>query len=361
MPQPSPTRFLLAHASPLLVEVLRQEIHQRDDVTLVGVCRDWQQTYHTACDLQPDILMLDAALPGLPGPGSLAELIAAQRQRVILSATDGCGFAADIVSYLEAGAVDFVLRRPEHTWTNPTFLGSLFDRALLAASVPPEALRPRVVPDLGRLLAAHPEDLCVLLGDVGAAGTLLQLLPRLEREIPGTLCVALSLPGAITRALARYLAPRCAVPVREAHPGDLVMPGKVLVLPGSFLASLRPAHDSRPAVFLTPREPDYRNGLPLDRTLAALTEQMRTHLVVLSGAGPDGIEGAATVHAAGGEVWVASAACGLLPNLGNAVRARVPTAGELPTRGALPAALSDRVTVTISRGAAGQRLGIAVA
>ncbi|MBI3947671.1 MAG: response regulator [Armatimonadetes bacterium] len=331
---PTPVRLLAAHALPHLTAALTRAAARSADIALAGACRDGEAACALAETLEPDVISLDVALPRLSGPTAIGAIVSWQRRRIVVTATAGCGFTEDIVACLDAGAVDFACRRPEHLWTSPPFIGALLDRVRLAARVPRERLRPRAAASLLGALASRPGETWVVTGDVGAPGALVPLITALPSDVPATICVALSLPAAITRALAHYLAARAAVPVREARQGDFLTPGSVLILPGSCLASLRPARDGRPTIHLEARHPGPQSGEALDRTLAAFAAGTRAHLVVLSGAGPDGARGAEAILSAGGAVYTAAPECGLLAGLADAVRARAGAAGracaELP-------------------------------
>lgn len=342
----APTRLLAAHAVPSLLDSLTRASAGRSDLDLVGVCRDWAHVTSMVRDLRPDVLTVDAALPGMGGPASVGELISAERQRVVVTATDGCGFAADVVACLEAGVVDFVCRRPEHSWTSPAFLDALFGRVRVAASVPTEALCPCTIPDLPPLLREHPDAVWALLGDIGAAGTLLQALPRLEPGFPGCFCIALSLPGAVTRALTHYLDARCDYPVREARPGDPLRPGSAIVLPGNFRVSLKPAHDGKPNFFLEPRRPGDAS-LALDATLVSFAGMVPTHLVALSGCGSEGAVGAGAVVAAGGRVYTAPRESMLFAGLAQRLRSSFAGAGEIRPLLVCPVMPAGREIVSI--------------
>lgn len=326
----SPTRIVAAHAAPQLIAAVRTAAEARPDMQLLATCRDWANACHLVRTHRPDVLTLDAALPGLPGPDAVADLVARERQRVIVTATDGCGFAESILSCLEGGAVDFVSRRPEYSWATPTFLYSLFGRVAMAASIPTDRLRPALVPDLSRVLERHPGEPWVLLGDVGAPATLLGMLPAVPEEILSPLCVAVTLPEQVLRSMARMLHPRCNLAVREVRGGDLINPQTILVLPAGYSIHVREARTGHLEVLLAGRYPGPGRGSPVDDALAALAKRVRTHVVVLSGAGQDGIAGLQAIRAAGGEVLVAPPECCLTSGLANAAAARGLVTGTLP-------------------------------
>ncbi|HHX38787.1 MAG TPA: hypothetical protein GX715_02380 [Armatimonadetes bacterium] len=343
----SPIRLLAAHAVPSFLDALSRAAAARSDIELVGACRDWAHVTKMVRELRPDVLTLDAALPGMGGPAAVGELISAERQRVVVAATDGCGFASDVVACLEAGVVDFAFRRPEHSWTSPVFLAALFHRVRTAASVATESLSPCTVPDLMPLLKAHPGAVWGMLGDIGAPGTLLQVLPRLEPGFPGCLCIALSLPGAITRALAHYLDARCDYPVREVRPGDAPQPGTAVVLPGNYRVLLKPAYDGSPSFILEPRRPG--DAVPvLDAALLSFIRHVPTHLVALSGCETEGMAGVQAVAESGGCVYTAPRESMLFTQFADGLRSRIAGTREIAPLVVCPVMPATREIVPIA-------------
>jgi two-component system chemotaxis response regulator CheB len=68
----------------------------------------------------------------------------------------------------------------------------------------------------------------------GGPHALRYLLPRLPSDLDAGIVIVQHMPESFTAMLARWLDDICALEVREAKQGDLVVPGKVLIAPGNL-------------------------------------------------------------------------------------------------------------------------------
>ena len=140
----------------------------------------------------------------------------------------------------------------------------------------------------------------VIAASTGGPRALAQLLPALPGRLgEGTLIVQ-HMPAGFTGSLAARLDRMSRLHVREAALGDQLEPGTALVAPGGShlrLDGTRHARltDEAPVGGLRPRA-----DLTIADVVAAWGE--RTLLVVLTGMGRDGAQGARAVRAAGGRI-----------------------------------------------------------
>ncbi|MEB3351790.1 MAG: chemotaxis protein CheB, partial [Cyanobacteriota bacterium] len=147
----------------------------------------------------------------------------------------------------------------------------------------------------------------------GGLEALRTLVQGLRPDLPLAVVVAQHLAPDHPSRLAALLQPLCPLPVAEAADGEVLQPGRLLVVP--------PGHDAvvttRQLRLVPPLAP--RGSVPsLDRLLASLAEGWgeRAVAVLLSGHGSDGAQGLRQVRAAGGLTLAqtpASAACPALP------------------------------------------------
>jgi two-component system chemotaxis response regulator CheB len=109
------------------------------------------------------------------------------------------------------------------------------------------------------------------------------------------------MPENFTEMFARRLDEVCALRVKEAQSGDLLMPGRVLVCPGS--RHLKVKRLPLGNVALLSDEPRIRGHRPsADVLFRSAAEEFgaQTVAVIMTGMGDDGAEGLGTVKAAGG-------------------------------------------------------------
>jgi two-component system chemotaxis response regulator CheB len=249
---------------------------------VVGTARDGDEALERCATLRPDAMTLDLAMPGLDGIGVLRALrrSGAPTVPVIVVSAFSPGHGARAVDALVEGAFDLV---PKPATGEPfeAFVQGLSDRLRVAA-------------------ARRTRRAVVIASSTGGPRALSRLVPALPPKVgEGTLIVQ-HMPEGFTGSLAARLDRESRLTVREAAPGDQLDPGTALIAPGGrhlrFSDGRRARLSEEPAVGgLRPRA-----DLTIADVVAAWGE--RTLLVVLTGMGSDGAEGARAVREAGGRV-----------------------------------------------------------
>lgn len=129
-----PSRILLVDDASDYRFLLREVIHDGDEFEVVGEASDGPTAVDAALALQPDVVLLDVALPGMDGLEALPAILAVAPDAavVMLSAFGAERLAAEARShgargYLEKGlrprelvaGLRDVLREAEHPLTRP--------------------------------------------------------------------------------------------------------------------------------------------------------------------------------------------------------------------------------------------------
>jgi DNA-binding NarL/FixJ family response regulator len=105
----SPIRVLIADDHALVREGTRRMLEQESDMQVVGEAGDGEETVKLACELKPDVAIVDISMPRLDGIEATRQI----KERcpsvtiLILSAHDDDQF---IFSLLEAGAAGYLLK-----------------------------------------------------------------------------------------------------------------------------------------------------------------------------------------------------------------------------------------------------------
>ena len=304
---PAP-RIVVADDSPFMRTVLGGALGAAG-FDVVGTARDGDEALAQCRATRPDAMTLDLAMPGLDGLGVLRALKenGAPDVPVIVVSAFSPAHGARAVDALAEGAFDLVPKpavgEPFHTFTEN--LAERLRQAVAQASTTPlvgngngnghAAPAPRgAVPATGAPRAV------VIAASTGGPRALAQLLPALPARLgEGTLIVQ-HMPAGFTGSLAARLDRMSPLHVREAALGDQLEPGTALVAPGGTHLRLDGARQAR----LTDEAPIGGLRPRADLTIADVAAGWgeRTLLVVLTGMGRDGAQGARAVRAAGGRI-----------------------------------------------------------
>src|SRR3954452_2507716 len=302
---PAP-RIVVADDSPFMRTVLGGALSAAG-FEVVGSACDGDDALAQCRDLRPDAMTLDLAMPGLDGIGVLRALgeNGTPDVPVVVVSAFSPAHGARAVDALAEGAFDLVPKpavgEPFHSFTEN--LAERLREAVAQASTAPlvgngnghAAPAPRAaVPATGAPRAV------VIAASTGGPRALAQLLPALpDRLGEGTLIVQ-HMPAGFTSSLAARLDRMSPLHVREAALGDQLEPGTALIAPGGTHLRLDGARHAR----LTDEAPVGGPRPRADPTLGDVAAGWgeRTLLVVLTGMGRDGAQGARAVRAAGGRI-----------------------------------------------------------
>ena len=301
-------RIVVADDSPFMRTVLGGALSAAG-FEVVGSARDGDEALAQCRATRPDAMTLDLAMPGLDGLGVLRALRenGAPDVPVIVVSAFSPAHGARAVDALAEGAFDLVPKpavgEPFHTFTEN--LAERLRQAVAQASTTPlvgngnanghAAPAARIaVPATGAPRAV------IIAASTGGPRALAQLLPALPAHLgEGTLIVQ-HMPAGFTGSLAARLDRMSPLHVREAVLGDQLEPGTALIAPGGTHLRLDGARQAR----LTDEAPVGGLRPRADLTIADVAAGWgeRTLLVVLTGMGRDGAQGARAVRAAGGRI-----------------------------------------------------------
>jgi len=151
-------------------------------------------------------------------------------------------------------------------------------------------------------------DVVVVIGaSTGGQNALLQIVPRMPKEIPAAILVSLASRPGFTKVLAERLNHACKIPVSEAMDGDWIVPGEIKILPGGQPMIAEEDHSSPGSRICLRRCPLIgADEHVTDRLMGSLSALYGSNLVgvLLTGLGTDGIIGLKAIKAAGGVTLV---------------------------------------------------------
>jgi two-component system chemotaxis response regulator CheB len=199
----------------------------------------------------PDVITLDVEMPRMDGITFLRKIMSQRPIPVVMCSSLTEEGSDTLLQALEAGAVDVILKPKVET---RQFLMEsrvrVCDAVKAAAQAKLGRLRPGHLPRLevskklsadvmmpapvrsSRAMAQTTEKVVCIGASTGGTESLRVVLEALPADAPGIVIVQ-HMPEKFTAAFARRLNDLCAVSVKEAEDGDVVLRGQVLIAPGN--------------------------------------------------------------------------------------------------------------------------------
>lgn len=302
----SAVRVLVIDDSALMRKLIPQILETDKSIQVVGTAIDGTFGLKKIEDLKPQVVTLDLEMPGMSGLDVLKEIVRRYHTPVIVVSSHSTEGASVTLKALAMGAFDFVAKPSDVAGRMPEIAHELI--AKIKAAVQSRDLP--LIPDAGISRAPTKIHLdpkrgpsrVVSIGiSTGGPQALQYLLSQLPADFPGSIVVAQHMPEGFTEMFARRLDETCALEVKEAQSGDLLLAGRVLICPGSRHLKVKrlPLGD----IVVLSDEPRVNGHRPsVDVLFKSVAEEFgdRGLAVLMTGMGEDGAQGMGLVKAAGG-------------------------------------------------------------
>ncbi len=340
-------RVVVADDSRLMRRILSDALG-RQGFDVVATAADGDEALAACNEHRPDALTLDLHMPGLDGLGVLRALRAGKAEPVpvVVVSAFSPAHGARAVDALAEGAMDLVAK-PAMGESMADFTAELARKVNDAAAAGKQrARRPRVVAATSRPPVARPvarsaspatRKFVLIASSTGGPKALGELIPKLPSPLGTGSMIVQHMPAGFTASLATRLNSASKLTVREAVGGESMDSRHMYLAPGG--AHLRMGEDRKarlsddaPLGGLRPRA---------DYTIADAAKLYGNALllVVLTGMGKDGLEGARAVKKAGGRVLVEAESTCVVYGMPRAV-AEAGLADEILPLHELPAAIA---------------------
>ncbi len=257
-------------------------------------------------ELKPQVVTLDLEMPGMGGLDMLKEIMRGHRLPVIVVSSHSTEGASVTLKALSMGAFDFVAKPSDVSARMPEIAQELISKIKAAAQSRGIRVSPLAPAVQRRSRKQHRIASAVRPGWWPSASlpadpqALQYLLPQLPKDFPGTILVVQHMPEGFTEMFSRRLDEICAIKVKEAQSGDLLLAGRALVCPGSRHLKVKrmPLGD----VVVLSDEPRVNGHRPsVDVLFRSVAEEFGKDSlgVLMTGMGEDGAQGLGVLKAAG--------------------------------------------------------------
>jgi len=304
--QNTPVRVLVVDDSALMRKLIPQILATDSSIQVVGTAIDGNFGLKKIAELQPQVVTLDLEMPGMSGLDMLREIMRSHRVPVIVVSSHTTQGASISLKALSMGAFDFVAKPSDVSARMPEIAQELITKIKAAAqSRGVKVAAPAVLngpPEKAATASGSQPTRVVAIGiSTGGPAALQYVLPQLPRDFAGTILIVQHMPEGFTDMFSRRLDEICAIRVKEAQSGDLLIPGRALVCPGHRHMKVKKLPLGDVAVLTDEtRVNGHRPSVDVLFKSAAEEFGSRTIAVLMTGMGDDGAQGMKRVKDEGG-------------------------------------------------------------
>ena len=225
-------KVLIVDDSLVFREMLARGIVKDFGIEVVGTASDPFMARDKILELMPDVITLDVEMPKMNGIEFLKKLMPQYPLPVVVVSS----VKSNVLEALNEGAVDFV-SKPDVTKPGglDAFISELIIKIKIASTAKVGHLK--VTNGLERVSAPIPGEkskgkVIAIGASTGGTEAIYDVIKAFPRDMPGVVIVQ-HMPPVFTRMYAERLNNNCLMEVKEAADGDEIIPGRVLIAPGS--------------------------------------------------------------------------------------------------------------------------------
>jgi two-component system, chemotaxis family, protein-glutamate methylesterase/glutaminase len=302
-----PIKVLVVDDSALMRKMIPQMLERDSGIRVVGTAMDGAFALQKAAELKPDVITLDLEMPRMNGIDALRQITKTQQLPVIVVSAHTTEGANTTFKALAMGAFDFVTKPSngagQHIDEIATQLTAKIRAAASARKLPAKTFAVPEFPKVQKIARRKvaPSRVIAIGVSTGGPNAVQYVLSRLSADFSGSILIVQHMPEGFTEMFAKRLDSTCAIDVKEAKSGDLLLAGRAVICPGNRHMKIRRAALGN-MVVLSDDERVNGHRPSVDVLFRSLAEEFRADAagVLMTGMGEDGAEGLGLIKSAGG-------------------------------------------------------------
>ncbi|HVH85662.1 MAG TPA: chemotaxis response regulator protein-glutamate methylesterase [Terriglobales bacterium] len=300
-------RVLVIDDSALMRKLIPRILARDPEIEVVGTAMDGNFGLKKIEELKPNVVTLDLEMPRMDGMETLREIMRTFRLPVVVVSAHSVNGAAATFKALSLGAFDFVPKPFDASQARMEGVAeALVEKVKVAARYGAQKSRAALPESFKAEKPAkrpqQPPTKVVAIGiSTGGPNALQHLLSQLPGDFTGAILVVQHMPEGFTEMFARRLNECCAIDVKEARSGDVLLAGRALICPGNRHLRVKrmPLGD---VVVLADDDKVNGHRPSVDVLFRSVAQEFGRHSIglLMTGMGEDGADGLGAVKAAGG-------------------------------------------------------------
>lgn len=318
-----PIHILIVDDSAVIRGLMTKSLSEDKDIVICGSAGNGEIAVRMAGDLKPDIIILDIEMPVMDGITALPLLIkAAPNAKIIMASTLTERNAEISLKALSLGAIDYLAKPTNKIGLDADhFYRELITKVKALSGGLPHVSRDKVTPQTATMAPAPTKTFTTqqatptplsktgisaiaIASSTGGPQALLKMFEHIKghfKQIP--IFITQHMPPTFTTILADHLSKAGDRPCSEGKNGVPAQPGHAYLAPGDY--HMIAVKEGTQIVLNINQDPPENFCRPAaDPMLRSLSEIYGSHLVivVLTGMGQDGLEGAKIAVSKGASV-----------------------------------------------------------
>jgi two-component system chemotaxis response regulator CheB len=220
-------------------KLIPQILARDSEIEVVGTAMDGAFGLKKIEDLRPDVVTLDLEMPRMDGMEMLRQITRRSGVPVIIVSALSTEGAMATFKALALGAFDFVAKPRDAASSHMDEIAlDLIAKIKAAAKSKARDTLVATLPEYVRATKPssrprrEPVKVIAIGVSTGGPNALQYFLAKLPGDFPGSIVVVQHMPEGFTNMFAKRLDESCALDVKEAQSGDLLIAGRVLICPG---------------------------------------------------------------------------------------------------------------------------------
>lgn len=287
-------RVLVIDDSAFMRKVISQLLTENHRIEVIATGRNGKEGLTKIEQFQPDVITLDVEMPVMDGITTLQHIMERFPTPVVMLSSRTANGAEETIKAIEFGAVDFIEKPAGPISLHMDHIQAEMIETILSAAQANVNKREIQHPQMTKeaIEQKYNQSIVTIGTSTGGPRALQTVLTPLPVDFPAPIVIVQHMPPHFTKSLAERLDRICAIQVKEAEHGELILKGTAYIAPGDQHMHVRQVGTSL-AVELSKNAPVTGHRPSVDVLFHSIASLRRLNkiAIILTGMGKDGSKG----------------------------------------------------------------------